>query len=423
MTTNLKPQTLDFDFSNRELYNPAYTKLFRNKAEFLHLFGSAGSGKSRFAAQKEIVRSFRSQRRGRNTLCVRKVFGTLKNSMYAELRSVIREWKLEDCFTCLKSPIEITNNVTGMTFLFMGLDDPEKVKSIAAVDRIWIEEATELETKSELDQLRLRLRGFEEIQITLSYNPINEHHWLNTEIHQQLPAGHFIFKSTYRDNVKMLAKDPHYAPSIEALAVSNPNYYQVYGLGNWGRVLEGLIYELYEAVATFPQNAENCDDIQFYGLDFGYSDPTALIAMHVKDALPKKNLICKEVLYESGLDGVDLVAKFDTLKVRKDVKIIADNARPEMISAIKKAGYNIAACEKKPGSVLTGINRVRKYTIQIAAGSKNIIKEISNYQKRNIHGVWLEEPELHQVDHTLDAIRYGEQTQDKTMWKQSEFRI
>lgn len=421
MTAN--PQIQHFDFSNRELYNPAYIPLFRNKAEFLHLFGSAGSGKSRFEAQKEIVRSFRSERRGRKTLCIRKVFNTIKDSLYAELKTVLYEWKLEDCFEILKSPLQIRNTVTDVTFLFIGLDDVEKVKSISGVDRIWIEEATELETKSELDQLRLRLRGFDEVQITLSYNPINEHHWLNTEIHQGHPDGHFIFKSTYRDNIKMLAKDPHYAPSIEALATSNPNYYQVYGLGNWGRVLEGLIYESYETIPTFPQKSANCDDIQFYGLDFGYSDPTALVGLHVQDALPKKNLICKEILYESGLDAIGLIAKFDSLKIRKDVKITADNARPEMISALVKAGYRVTACEKSAGSVLSGINRVRKYMIQIAAGSKNIIKEISNYQKRNIHGVWTEEPELHQVDHALDAIRYGEQTQDKTQWKQSEFRI
>jgi hypothetical protein len=58
---------------------------------------------------------------------------------------------------------------------------------------------------------------------------------------------------------------------------------------------------------------------------------------------------------------------------------------------------------------LTGINKVRKYSLQIAAGSKNGIKEIQNYQKREIKGIWLEEPATNQVDHFLDAVRYGEQ--------------
>ena len=148
-----------FDFSNERLYNRAYLPLFKNDTEFIHLFGSAGSGKSRFAAQKEIVKSFRSERRGRKTLVIRKVAKTLKDSVYSELRGVIYEWKLDDCFEMLKSPLQITNNLTGVTFLFIGLDDVEKVKSISGVDRIWIEEATELDTLQELQQLRLRLRG------------------------------------------------------------------------------------------------------------------------------------------------------------------------------------------------------------------------------------------------------------------------
>jgi phage terminase large subunit len=397
------------DFSDVNLYNRVYIPLFENKSEFIHLFGSAGSGKSRFEAQKEIVLSFDWNRRSRKTLVVRYVATTLKDSVYAELKTVIYEWNLREHFEILKSPLQITNLLTGVVFIFIGLDDIEKVKSISGVDRIWVEEATELKRRSELDQLRLRLRGFEQVQITLSYNPIDEHHWLNKEIHELRPEGHFILKTTYRDNEKLLALDPNYAKSIESLEHTNPNYYRVYGLGLWGVVVEGLIYETYEIIDDFPKDESGNDDIQFYGLDFGYSDPTALVAMHVEDASPKKKLITKEILYKSGLDGVGLVAEFDKLKIRKDVWIIADGARPEMIATLKAAGYKVKAAEKGAGSVLTGINRVRKYRICIVAGSKNGIKEIQNYQKKEVNGIWFEEPAPNQVEHYWDAVRYGEQ--------------
>ena len=109
-----------FDFSDPRLYNAAYKPLFQNDAEFLHLYGSAGSGKSRFAAQKEIVKSFRSDRRDRKTLVVRKVAKTLKDSVYSELKGIIYDWKIDDCFDLLKSPLQITNKLTGVTFLFIG---------------------------------------------------------------------------------------------------------------------------------------------------------------------------------------------------------------------------------------------------------------------------------------------------------------
>ena len=401
-----------FDFSEKSLYNPAYTPLFNNKSEFLHLYGSAGSGKSRFQAQRTIIKSFLSHRRGRKSLCIRKVFNTLKESVYSELKTVIYQWKLEAHFEMLKSPLSITNKVTGIPILFIGLDDVEKVKSISGVDDIWIEEATELESMNEIAQLRLRMRGFDEVQMALTYNPIDEYHFINTEIHQKRPPGHDIHKFTYADNIKMLAADPNYAPYMESLKESNPNYYQVYVLGNWGRVLEGLIYEQYLTGGAFPQK-DGADDIQFYGLDFGFTNQTALVAMHVQDALPKKRLFCKQVIYQSGMNTTAMVEAFDNAKVRKDVKIIADAAQPGLILDLKQAGYRVSPCEKGPGSVLIGINRIRKYSIEIDAGSKDIVKEISNYQKRNHNGQWLEEPELHQVDHALDAIRYGEQTQGK----------
>jgi len=416
-----------FDFSDKSLFNRAYIPLFNNTAEFLHLYGSAGSGKSRFIAQREIIESFEPHRRGRKTLIVRKIFNTLKDSAYAELKTVIYGWELDDCFDILKSPLQIMNKLTGVTFLFVGLDDVEKVKSISGVDRIWIEEATELTQQNELDQLRLRLRGFDNVQITLSYNPIDEHHWLNTEIHEQKPQGHEFFHSTYRDNEQLLAKDANYAKFIESTKDTNPNYYRVYGLGLWGQVVEGLIYPNAVTGVEFPKIANGktagADDIHFYGLDFGFSDPTALIAGHVRDALPKKHYIVKEVLYESGLDAPAMVAKFNAIGVRKDVMIIADNARPEMIVTLKDAGYKIRGCEKFAGSVLSGINTVRRYDLQIAAGSKNLTREVHNYQKNMVQGIWTEEPAKNQVDHGADALRYGLESINTPKFEIGEFRL
>lgn len=416
-------QLKTFDFSSPALYNSAYVPLFKNDSEFLHLFGSAGSGKSRFAAQKEIVKSFRPERKGRKTLVVRKVAKTLKDSVYSELKSVIYDWKLDDCFDMLKSPLHLTNKVTGVEFIFIGLDDVEKVKSISGVDRMWIEEATEIDTSKSLRQLRLRLRGFDKVQITLSYNPIDEHHWLNTEIHESRPAQHFIFKSTYKDNEKMLAVDSTYADYIESLKDEDSNYYKVYGLGEWGSVVEGLLYPNSKVIDEFPQ-LDGKDDIHHYGLDFGFSDPTALIAQHIRDNSPKRDLINKEILYQTGLDGPGMVAKFNEIGVRKDRLIVADNARPEMIKSLKDAGYRVRACEKFAGSVLSGINDVRKFNILIAAGSKNLIKEIRNYQKnQTAAGVWLEEPAKNQVDHACDGMRYGAENANVKPWKQGTRKL
>lgn len=387
------------DFSNPKLYNEVYLPLLYNKSRFLHLFGSAGSGKSVFAVQKEIIFSFNEQRRRRKTLIVRKVFNTLKRSVHAQLKAQIYEWNLEDCFEITVSPLAITNKVTDVQFIFIGLDDVEKVKSIQGVDRIYIEEATELSSMTAVDQLSLRLRGFSEVQITLAYNPVNVHSFLNTEVHQKRPAGHFIFKSTYLDNRFL---DAAYIEFVESMRETNPNYYKVYALGEWGQNVAGLIYPDYQTVADMPP-------VQGYGLDFGYNDPCALVACCVADAHSpnkKRSAYFMELLYETRLSSDLLINRLNLLEINKNLPIICDNARPEMIADLRRAGYNARACAKGAGSVKAGINAVKKYNIKIVAGSKNLFKEIDNYSWLEKNALFIDEPDPNAVNHLADAFRY-----------------
>ena len=398
-----------FDFSNPALYNPSYIPLMQNEAEFLHLWGSASSGKSYFEAQREIIASFRPHRRNRKTIVARKVYTTLKDSCYAQLKSVIYDWKLEDVFRMTTSPLYMENKVTGVGFLFRGFDDLEKIKSIVGADRAWYEETTESSTKQEILQLRTRLRGFKKVQVTMTYNPIDEHHYLNTEFHGMGVPGHEFHHTTYKDNIRMLEIDESFGPFIESTKETDPNYYRVYALGLWGRILGGLIYPHVTFDVDFPQ-VNNKDDIHQYGLDFGFSNPTSLIAQHVRDAPFKRQLINKQVLYMTGLDGPELVRVFDQIKVRKDRWIVADSARPEMIRTLRKAGYLVRPSIKFAGSVLSGINDVRSFEFCVTPGSKEIIKEVRNYQKQQLSDErWLEEPAPRQIAHSMDAIRYATQ--------------
>lgn len=400
---NWRP-TQTFDFSNPELYNPVYIPTFGVKHRFLHYFGSAGSGKSVFAAQKEVALSFHGYRAKRKTIVARRYYNTIENSVYAELKNVIDEWELNDCFKFARSPYSILNTVTGVQFIFLGLDDVEKVKSIRGVDRGWIEEATEMRTRSELDQLSIRLRGYANVQWTLTYNPVNAHHWLNREIHEKRPPDHYIFKTTYRDNIKLLAKDPSYADKLEAYKESNPSFYRVYGLGLWGQNLEGLIYQAGEPAGEMP-----CLP-QAYGLDLGWNDPVALCKIAVLDEFGKdrKQLYAEELVYLSKLDVPSFIAKVNELRISKKIPIVYDPAGsgPLFADALKDAGYWVIAADKSSGSVEGGIANVKKHDIHIVAGSKNMSREIENYLWQNKNGVWTDKPQ-DGIDHLMDGMRYA----------------
>lgn len=385
---------------SKAAFNSSYLPMLDNTSEFIHFCGGAGSGKSRFVAQREILKSF--TRTKAKTLVVRKVFNTLRDSCFSELKTVIYGWKLEDHFDILKSPMSITNKLTGCEFIFRGMDDPEKVKSVTGADRVWYEECTESESKDELDQLRLRLRGFDNVQITLSYNPINIYHYLNTEYHERNDPRHYIHRSTYRDNEKLLAADPTYGPYIESTKVTNPAYYKVYGLGEWGQNTEGLVYPEYQVVTDTP-------DVQFYGLDFGFNDPNALSEHSIADNFEsdKKDLFCNELIYETQMTSDSLISRMNQLNVSKRLPIIADSARPEIIEAIKRAGFNIKPCTKYKGSVLDGINRVKTYNIKVKAGSKNMMRELQNYSWLEKDGTFRDDEPKDAVNHLMDGMRYA----------------
>ena len=68
--------------------------------------------------------------------------------------------------------IELYN---GSSFLFAGLDDPEKIKSITGLTDAWLEEATEFSVDdfSQID-LRIRHETAKDQMLILSFNPVSK---------------------------------------------------------------------------------------------------------------------------------------------------------------------------------------------------------------------------------------------------------
>lgn len=99
------------------------------------LLGSYGSSKSFNTAIKLILKSIQEKRK---ILVVRKVFATLKDSCYEDLKEAISFLELDDYFLINKSPLQITCKITGSVFLFRGMDDKAKIKSIKDVSIVWV---------------------------------------------------------------------------------------------------------------------------------------------------------------------------------------------------------------------------------------------------------------------------------------------
>jgi len=136
-------------------------------------------------------------------------------------------------FDINKSEMRFTHRPTGNEILMLGLDDVEKLKSIEGITGLWVEEATEL-LESDFDQLDLRLRG-ETInykQIILSFNPIDESHWLKKRFFDSQLSNCTTIRTTFKDNLFI---DDEYRRVLEQKASVSPNLYRIYYLGEWGK--------------------------------------------------------------------------------------------------------------------------------------------------------------------------------------------
>jgi len=381
---------IDFD---KSIFNSAYIPSLKANERYVHFYGGAGSGKSIFAAQKELIKSFTP---GERILCIRKVQKTMKNSVFAVLKDMAAQWGLSDMFIFNKSDLSIKNTKSDTEFILSGLDDPEKIKSIQGITRIWVEEATEL-TQEDFQQLDLRLRGRDNLQFTFSYNPINEQHWIKKVFHDVKRDDTYILKTTYKDNRFI---DKQYKAVLDNMAAVDENYHKIYALGNWGGQIKSLIYPKWELVDSFPKEY----DMEFMGLDFGFTnDPTSLVHM-VRQG---DNLYCKELIYETGLTNRDISQRLLDLGVRLNYdEIFADSAEPKSIAELKRDRWNVKPVIKGKDSIIFGIDIVKRYNIKVVQGSTNLIKELQSYKWQDGVDGLINKP-VDMFNHALDAVRYG----------------
>ena len=128
------------DFTNPDLYvdwYAEYTNALKDpNIRYIFLQGSAGAGKSIIVSQLTIQEVLE----GKEYAWVRKIRATIKNSCFSAIEGLAKKWDLLDYMTFSKS-LNLESKISSGKSLFLGLDDPEKIKSLADLDRIVCEEA------------------------------------------------------------------------------------------------------------------------------------------------------------------------------------------------------------------------------------------------------------------------------------------
>lgn len=388
---------------NRSIFNPAYLPDIYDYSKRIQVFyGGAGSGKSHYVAQKLILKAMRDKRK---ILVLRKIGRTVKNSVFQLLLDTLIDWKIADKCKINRTDFTITLP-SGSSLLCGGLDDPEKIKSIVGITDAWMEEASEF-TFDDFSQIGLRVRDpfAQNQQIYLSFNPVSKANWTYLQFFAPDADAEFlkgvkVIKTNYLDN-KFLPKE--YIDSLLILRKTNPTYYGIYALGEFGS-LNKLVFDYWKVE---PIDISKVNGTLLCGLDFGYvNDPTAFICSLLDE--DNKKLYVFQEFFEKGLLNNEIAQRIKELGYAKSA-IVADSAEQKSIEEIKKLGIpRIKPAVKGQGSILQGIQKLKQYEIIIDPSCVNLIEEFKNYswKKDKNTSEYINEPE-DKWNHGVDALRYS----------------
>jgi PBSX family phage terminase large subunit len=313
----------------------------------------------------------------------RKVGNTLKTSVYAQIQWGILDLGLQDYFTFHVNPLEIIYNPTGQKIVFLGLDDPGKVKSIKLpfgyIAITWWEELDQFGGEAEIRKaMQSTMRGGPIYWNFMSYNPpISVNNWANEyteDCERNRQKDTLVVRTTYLDVPRQWLGEA-FIEEAEYLQQTNPrayeNEYMGIPVGTGGNVFDNVEHmDMPDSfIATF-------DNI-YNGLDWGFAnDPNAYNKMYFDvarqdlyiygehTAKHESNRELYEVLYEQPhlkrrvfkiINGQEVTEYVDVPFMEMNELITADSAEPKSIADFKAYGCFMRPAEKGPDSIRYGI--------------------------------------------------------------------
>lgn len=400
-----------------DIVGKGYATYWNFKGRYRAVKGSRASKKSKTTALWFIYNMMKYKYA--NALVIRKTFRTLKDSCFTELRWAVKRLKVEHLWNFKESPLEAEYIPTGQKIFFRGLDDPLKITSITVdigvLCWMWIEEAYEIMSEADFDTLDESIRGecpeglFK--QITLTFNPWNERHWLKKKFFDRQDPDILAITTNYLCNEFLDSND---LAVFERMKINNPRRYAVAGLGGWG-IVEGLVYENWKEESFEFITKKEADEGKIgvikdnlksaFGLDFGYTnDPSALFCGEVD--LENKKLYVFDEFYEKGLSNKRIAEKIIEMGYRKE-RITGDCSEPKSIDELNSFQLHVKGAKKGKDSINNGIQWIQELEIIIHPRCVNFLTEISNYTwDSDKFGKKLNKP-IDDFNHLMDAMRYG----------------
>lgn len=388
-----------------------YNRFWNNKQFYRAVKGSRGSKKSKNTAINYIHRIMKYS--WANLLVIRRYSNTNRQSTFTDLKWAAARLKVGHLFRFNESMPEITYEPTGQKILFRGLDDPLKITSISVdigiLAWVWVEEAYQIESMDDFDTVVESIRGSHDDpkffkQITLTFNPWSERHWLKREFFDAKTKRRDVFSDTTTFRVNEWLDDVD-RQRMEDLYRTNPRRARIVCDGEWG-VAEGLVFNNFRVKDFDPiQKIKEIQEIT-HGQDYGFTnDPTTLVSSVVD--LKNKEIWIYDEHYELAMTTDDIY-KMLSNKDLLNASITGDSAEPRLIRELNSKGVRrLHRSIKGAGSVNQGILFLQGFKIYIHPSCEHTIEEFNTYTfTKDKEDKWTNVP-IDDNNHIIDALRYS----------------
>lgn len=390
-----------------EILEPFRYSLWECRKRYIVEQGGAGSGKS-YSIIQRLCYIFLTQSNVRITV-VRATMPALKRSVYLGSPSFVEmlsKWGIDVSTWLNKSEFKIYHPQNKSVIEFIGLDDPEKIKSMNT-NYIFIEEATELSAAKwrQLDTRMRRDNPYGPNQMFIAYNPISFNNWV---VQTLVVNPDEIIKSNTNVHFSNFTQNNHAklddVRTWLANAAHNEEYYRTYILGIPGTP-KGQIYDNFKFSPRDMWPSEVLDVKPYYGIDWGFVNPMCLV--ECRDYNGTTYIINR--FYASGKTTKDLIDYMKSIGITSSNFIYCDSAEGDRIFELIKAGFTALKAMK---DVDAGINHMKGRNVVVDVSDdlgEAAMKEVQSYtwqRDAEDEDKTIEKP-IKKDDHFCDACRYA----------------
>lgn len=426
---NPKIQSANIDIKLNEciipMYYPVLDDIFHHKHTHYTFPGGRGSSKSSFVGGIAIPLLI-MKNPDIHAACFRKVGNTIQNSIRAQVEWGIYKLGVQELFHIPKTYSNpITYIPTGQKIYFLGLDNPQKVKSIKPsfgyIGITWFEELDQFAGDNEIRNVtQSTMRGGKIFWDFRTFNPpISKNNWANAyaDKAETRSRNTLVVRNTYLDVPVDWLGEP-FIEEAEELKEINPRAYEHEYMGvptgTGGDVFENAC-ELDMSQLVDIGNGEKVPmwqtfDHIYNGIDWGYAkDPFRFVRMHF-DAKKLDLYIFDEFTTYKTRNETTYKELYEELhKISTEELVTADSAEEKSVADFRAYGAFIRPAKKGPDSVRYGIKwlqGLRHIYIDKRRCPETFTEFVSYEYERDKDGNFISAyPDAD--NHSIDAVRYA----------------